>query len=1015
MAELSITTSSYPDRGPAVFAVTVSTLAAGTLFFVARMICRICIVKRVSWDDYIMVVAWVLAAGLTCSIDVGTAYGLGRHDSDIDPEQRLPLRKTEYVFSVLYNPALMALKTSVLVFYLRLARNTQQILRIASWVVLALVLVAGTVLTLLNIFQCRPIAASFSDAYEGQAQCLPLLTEFVCSAPINIVTDLAILALPIPVLTGMRLPKRQKYILVLTFSLGVFVTVVDVVRIYYLQRAITAMYTTQEDDTTDISFGDSPQFAWNASLSLMWSAVEVNIGMICACIPTLKPLIIKIIPAVLLDSDGSPTSSLSTYATESDRTATYQTRNETLRRLSQDDLNMDPTAAQHTPDLPPEMTAVIDLELHEMPATYQDQEVTVAEALAGTAMDDEHPVLPTRSAIAKARSSRRENGVYFGFVNMKRPKSIIETSVGDSIRYCIVVTSLFLLWGFSYGLLNTLNNVIATIGQMSQAETIGLTSAYFGGGYFFGPLIVGEWVLRHDEHSRFHRRRHKHRDPVGGFKATFILGLCIYGTGTIMFWPSAVLVSFPGFLISNFVVGFGLAVLETAANPFIILCGPPMYAEVRILIAQGFQGVATVISGVLSTKLFFVNLIGSTSISPQDLLDVQWTYLSITLFCVALALVFYYMPLPEVRDADLGKSVRHLPVDVKKRSIGGLQLRTICIIFAVFAQWTYVAAQESMSMFLEPLLLAFIPKLPSPSPIGAPSLAISPSDYSLLARAIFAVSRFNAAHIAWYGVKHPQSRFAPSPRSLLTIHTSLSIVSALVCVVLPPSGNPNVIAIPAMIYFFAEGPLWPLIFAIGLRGQGDRTKRAGAWLTMGASGPAFWPFIMYGVIRSGGRIQLAFIVVVVLLVSTLVYPLLLTALRDARDMVDPVYQGKVVNYANGNTFKSNGLQKLRSGENNTSVHTTTSVGQSMRLGRRRSKSGSVATSASGGVVSSLMEKLRSLGKKRDTRGKASSSTTSGSTVCDHRETTGTTGGQHTGIEMTILEGIEASPTVIHQR
>lgn len=162
----------------------------------------------------------------------------------------------------------MALKTSVLVFYVRLSKNTQQVLRLFSWIVLGIVNVAGVVLTLLNIFQCRPVFASFNVS-SGEARCLSLLTEFICSAPVNIVTDLAILALPIPVLTGMRLPKRQKYILVFTYSLGVFVTVVDVVRIYYLQQAITAVPATGTSNDPTAIFGDSPDFSWNASLSLM--------------------------------------------------------------------------------------------------------------------------------------------------------------------------------------------------------------------------------------------------------------------------------------------------------------------------------------------------------------------------------------------------------------------------------------------------------------------------------------------------------------------------------------------------------------------------------------------------------------------------------------------------------------------------------------------------------------------------------------------------------------------------
>ncbi len=63
-------------------------------------------------------------------------------------------------------------------------------------------------------------------------------------------------------------------------------------------------------------------------------------------------------------------------------------------------------------------------------------------------------------------------------------------------------------------------------------------------------------------------------------------GLLIYGVGTITFWPGAVLAVYRGFVVSNFVVGFGLAVLETAANPFLVLYGPPGgYTDARLLLA----------------------------------------------------------------------------------------------------------------------------------------------------------------------------------------------------------------------------------------------------------------------------------------------------------------------------------------------------------------------------------------------------------------------------------------------
>jgi hypothetical protein len=97
-----VSTSSVPNRGPAVFAVTTATLVVGTFFLIARLICRSTIVKRIGWDDYFIILAWFLTAGLSITIDISTNKGLGKHDESIDERNRIPLRKTEYVFSVLY-------------------------------------------------------------------------------------------------------------------------------------------------------------------------------------------------------------------------------------------------------------------------------------------------------------------------------------------------------------------------------------------------------------------------------------------------------------------------------------------------------------------------------------------------------------------------------------------------------------------------------------------------------------------------------------------------------------------------------------------------------------------------------------------------------------------------------------------------------------------------------------------------------------------------------------------------
>jgi hypothetical protein len=133
----------------------------------------------------------------------------------------------------------MAVKTSILIFYLTLIRE-EKLFRRANYVTLFVVNAAGFALTMVNIFQCRPLDAVFQYPIPERAKCLDIVTLYLCSSPINIVTDIAIFFLPIPILTGIHLPPRQKIILVITFSFGLFTAVVDVVRVAYLQNAATS-------------------------------------------------------------------------------------------------------------------------------------------------------------------------------------------------------------------------------------------------------------------------------------------------------------------------------------------------------------------------------------------------------------------------------------------------------------------------------------------------------------------------------------------------------------------------------------------------------------------------------------------------------------------------------------------------------------------------------------------------------------------------------------------------------
>jgi fucose permease len=727
----------------------------------------------------------------------------------------------EYAFTVLYNPALMATKTSILILYLRLAKVTQVILRIASYVTLAIVIVAGVVLTFLNAFQCSPVISAFSPDIHGK--CVSIVTLYLCSAPVNIITDLAILVLPIPVLTGMQLPLKQKAILVFTFALGIFATIIDVVRIYYLQRALDTQRSMQVQE----QIGNSSDFSWIASMPLMWSAVEVNAGIICACIPTLRPLFQRILPSIITD------------------------------RLQTKFIVSDNFDSRQGPDLSPTCRggSAMDHDGMENPLNSQ--------AETGSRQEDEEGMMEflttpdmnqagSEGRITRPDALQRQttnDSVYFGFVDIKEPRNMLTLTGKESFKYCAVVTLLFFLWGFSYGLLISLVDHVTGMVHNTLKRDIGLTSAYFSA-YFCGPLTIGQWVLRR-----------------GGFKATFICGLCIYGIGTLMFWPSAVLVSYPGFIVCQFVVGFGLSTLETAANPFLALCGPPQYAEFRLLLAQGVQSSANLLSQVLAQRALF------SKITAISLIDVQWTYLAIALFTVILGLVIYYMPLPEAADTELQNSSERLPISSSQTFLSTkLPLIWITLISAIFAQFCYTGAQESIYVW-QGSLLYISPHASSPK--------ISINSYGLLTQATFTIGRFLFALLC----------LAIPPRFLLLLAFTLGTLFATLIMSLNLTRNG--IAGISLVFFFFEGPIFPLIFAIGLRGRGKWTKYVAAGITASSCGCVIFPYVMWVIIYDDHRgVQYAFCVIVALFASGTIFPAYLTLFPNAGRQIDPVPIGE---------------------------------------------------------------------------------------------------------------------------
>ena len=159
--------------------------------------------------------------------------------------------------------------------------------------------------------------------------------------------------------------------------------------------------------------------------------------------------------------------------------------------------------------------------------------------------------------------------------------------------------------------------------------------------------------------------------------------------GCLLFWPSGVKQSFGGFCGSMFVVGAGLSTLETGADNFLAICGPPRYSEIRLKLTQGIQGVGSFVAPLLASRVFFADTVDDEA----GLKNVQWVYLGVAGFVGLLIILFFFAPMPEVTDADM---------NLQEEDIGGEFgpfKKQYNLFLGVWSQFCYVGAQVAVANY----------------------------------------------------------------------------------------------------------------------------------------------------------------------------------------------------------------------------------------------------------------------------------------------------------------------------
>ncbi|KAM0563118.1 hypothetical protein ACHAPJ_001968 [Fusarium lateritium] len=374
-------------------------------------------------------------------------------------------------------------------------------------------------------------------------------------------------------------------------------------------------------------------------------------------------------------------------------------------------------------------------------------------------------------------------------VSDDRVTKAADLGLRESIWPIALVTVLFFLWGFSYGLLDTLNRHFQVTLHIDRARSAGLQAAYFGA-YPIASLGHAAWILRHYS-----------------YKAVVIWGLSLYAIGALIAIPCIKEKSFGGFCAAIFIIGNGLGSLETAANPFITVCGPPKYAEMRINLSQAFNGIGSVVAPVLGSYVFF------NFDDQRALANVQWVYLSIAVFVLLLAMLFLFSNIPEITDADMAQQAETSSSDTHEKPLR----KQYRLFHASFAQFCYCGAQVAIaSMFIN---YATETRKNTSNSTGSKLFAG--------AQAAFAVGRFFGVFLMKYF----------KPRHIFLVFLSMCVV--FICPAIKERGDTGIAMLYVVLFF--ESICFPTIVAFGMRGLGRHTKRGSGFIIGGVIGGACVP------------------------------------------------------------------------------------------------------------------------------------------------------------------------------
>lgn len=366
----------------------------------------------------------------------------------------------------------------------------------------------------------------------------------------------------------------------------------------------------------------------------------------------------------------------------------------------------------------------------------------------------------------------------------------------------VLITALFFLWGVA----NNLNDVL--IPQFKKTFTLndwqsGLVQSAFYMGYFVLALPAGMVMRRY------------------GYKSAVVLGLILYGTGALLFYPAAEARQYGYFLAALFVIASGLAFLETSANPLMTVLGDPAKSEQRLNFAQAFNPAGS-IAGIFIGREFILSGHEPTAadlaaMTPAALEQfraaeahaVQPPYLVLAAVVWILAAVVSLVRFPE--------QANRPPADANEGSVLGDFPKLLArprFVLGVVAQFFYVGAQVGVWSFMIRYAQAETPGMGEKAAAGVLIVSL----WALFAGRFIGTALMSVV----------------APWRLMALYAAINV--ALVAVAATVGGTTGLYALAATSFFMSI--MFPTIFATAVKDLGPLTKTASSFVVMAIIGGA---------------------------------------------------------------------------------------------------------------------------------------------------------------------------------